>query len=126
MSFDEAIPEHKIPTTERGKTHFDDERMTVMSTASTSSVGMTAAIIGTPSKMSTIERSEKPRANPSTYCDFCLGDARENKKTAVPEVKTKIFNYKHRLYAFFVCRNLFRVLTVGAVVILRVFNLQKT
>lgn len=111
MSFDEAIPEHKIPTTERGKTHFDDDRMTVMSTATTSSVvGLTAAIIGSPSKVSITERNEKPRANPSTYCDFCLGDesminhlrckttlliklnqflgdARENKKTGVPEVK---------------------------------------
>lgn len=87
MSFDEAIPEHKIPTTERGKTHFEDDRMTVMSTASTSSISMAASILGSPSKMSAIERSEKPRANPSTYCDFCLGDARENKKTSVPEVR---------------------------------------
>lgn len=86
MSFDEAIPEHKIPTTERGKTHFDEERMTLMSTASTSSVGITAAFLGASSKMSTVERNEKPRANPSTYCDFCLGDARENKKTGVSEV----------------------------------------
>lgn len=83
MSFDEAIPEHKIPTTERGKTHFDDERMTIMSTASTSSLGMSAAsLLGSPSKMSA---NEKPRANPSTYCDFCLGDARENKKTGTSE-----------------------------------------
>lgn len=90
MSFDEAIPEHKIPTTERGKTHFEDDRMTVMSTASTSSVGMTAAILGSPTKMSIAERNEKPRANPSTYCDFCLGDARENKKTGIPEVNAEI------------------------------------
>lgn len=86
MSFDEAIPEHKIPTTERGKTHFDDDRMTVMSTASTSSIGISAALMGSPSKMMTLEKSEKPRANPSTYCDFCLGDARENKKTGSSEV----------------------------------------
>lgn len=87
MSFDEAIPEHKIPTTERGKTHFDDERMTVMSTASTSSSGLTTALLGSPVKMTAAERNEKPRANPSTYCDFCLGDARENKKTGTAEVK---------------------------------------
>jgi hypothetical protein len=90
MSFDEAIPEHKIPTTERGKTHFDDDRMTVMSTAS-SSLGMPAALLGSPSKMMTTEKSEKPRANPSTYCDFCLGDARENKKTGVPEVSEIVY-----------------------------------
>lgn len=90
MSFDEAIPEHKIPTTERGKTHFDDDRMSggIMSTASTSGgmPGMTPSLMGTPTKMSTTEKSEKPRANPSTYCDFCLGDARENKKTNQSEV----------------------------------------
>ena len=92
MSFDEAIPEHKIPTTERGKTHFEDERMTVMSTASTSSsIGMTSTLIGTtPTKMTAAERNEKPRANPSTYCDFCLGDARENKKTMTAEVRIKL------------------------------------
>lgn len=28
---------------------------------------------------------EKPKAAPSPYCDFCLGDAAENKKTAEPE-----------------------------------------
>lgn len=27
----------------------------------------------------------KPRAQPSTYCDFCLGDASENKKSGHPE-----------------------------------------
>lgn len=89
MSFDEAIPEHKIPTTERGKTHFDDDRMSggIMSTASTSGMPpMTSSLMGTPTKMSTNEKSEKPRANPSTYCDFCLGDARENKKTNQSEV----------------------------------------
>lgn len=89
MSFDEAIPEHKIPTTERGKTHFDDDRMSggIMSTASTSGMpGMASSLMGTPTKMSTTEKSEKPRANPSTYCDFCLGDARENKKTNQSEV----------------------------------------
>ena len=90
MSFDEAIPEHKIPTTERGKTHFDDDRMGVnnslISMASTSSGGM-MQIIGSPIKMTAAERNEKPRANPSTYCDFCLGDARENKKTGTAEVR---------------------------------------
>lgn len=89
MSFDEAIPEHKIPTTERGKTHFDDERMGggIMSIASTSTVGMMTPIVGSPVKMTAAERNEKPRANPSTYCDFCLGDARENKKTGMAEVR---------------------------------------
>ncbi|ETN66818.1 requim, req/dpf2 [Anopheles darlingi] len=29
--------------------------------------------------------AEKSRAVPSPYCDFCLGDARENKKTLEPE-----------------------------------------
>lgn len=27
----------------------------------------------------------KPKAAPSPYCDFCLGDARENKKTGTSE-----------------------------------------
>jgi zinc finger protein ubi-d4 len=30
-------------------------------------------------------KSEPPRAQPSNYCDFCLGDAAENKKSGVPE-----------------------------------------
>lgn len=90
MSFDEAIPEHKIPTTERGKTHFEDERMTVMSMASTSAT-MPPMMHGTPPpKMTMNEKMEKPRANPSTYCDFCLGDARENKKTLQSEVSFKL------------------------------------
>lgn len=88
MSFDEAIPEHKIPTTERGKTHFDDERMPLMSMAS-SSASMPPAMLGMPPKMISAEKMEKPRANPSTYCDFCLGDARENKKTGQSEVKSE-------------------------------------
>lgn len=29
--------------------------------------------------------SERVKAAPSPYCDFCLGDARENKKTNIPE-----------------------------------------
>lgn len=92
MSFDEAIPEHKIPTTERGKTHFEEERPLVMSTPPVSgpSVGLTQAILGT--KITAAERNEKPRANPSTYCDFCLGDAKENKKTGVPEVSWRWFH----------------------------------
>lgn len=28
---------------------------------------------------------ERDRANPSPYCDFCLGDAQENKKTGTSE-----------------------------------------
>ncbi|XP_026274377.1 zinc finger protein ubi-d4 B isoform X3 [Frankliniella occidentalis] len=28
----------------------------------------------------------RPKANPSPYCDFCLGDASENKKSGAPEV----------------------------------------
>lgn len=89
MSFDEAIPEHKIPTTERGKTHFEDDRMHIMTMASSSSsgMGMVPTVVGSPSKMTAAERNEKPRANPSTYCDFCLGDARENKKTGTAEVR---------------------------------------
>lgn len=34
---------------------------------------------------SPIPPAEKGRAIPSPYCDFCLGDARENKKTLEPE-----------------------------------------
>lgn len=34
---------------------------------------------------STGERSTNEKADPSPYCDFCLGDARENKKTCLPE-----------------------------------------
>lgn len=86
MSFDEAIPEHKIPTTERGKTHFDDDRMPMMSTAPSTSMGIPTSLLGSPTKMSMTEKSEKPRANPSSYCDFCLGDVRENKKTGQSEV----------------------------------------
>lgn len=38
----------------------------------------------------TIERpldpmADKPKAAPSPYCDFCLGDSRENKKTGTSE-----------------------------------------
>lgn len=29
--------------------------------------------------------SERGKAVPSPYCDFCLGDSRENKKTSIPE-----------------------------------------
>lgn len=32
-----------------------------------------------------IRKPEKGKAPPSPYCDFCLGDARENKKTMQPE-----------------------------------------
>lgn len=31
------------------------------------------------------QANEKGKAAPSPYCDFCLGDARENKKTRIPE-----------------------------------------
>lgn len=90
MSFDEAIPEHKIPTTERGRTHFDEDRMSLMVNASSSNMGlMPVGLQGSPSKMPSNEKSEKPRAHPSTYCDFCLGDARENKKTGQSEVRER-------------------------------------
>jgi zinc finger protein ubi-d4 len=80
MSFDEAIPEHKIPTTERGKTHFsEEERNSINVTASSSGMTMPS------SSMHYHNKNEKPRATPSPYCDFCLGDAKENKKTGVPE-----------------------------------------
>ncbi|KAG5673916.1 hypothetical protein PVAND_003917 [Polypedilum vanderplanki] len=83
MSFDEAIPEHKIPTTERGRTHFDDDRG-INTLASTSSGMMTSSMNF--AKMShPNEKNEKPRASPSPYCDFCLGDTKENKKTGIPE-----------------------------------------
>ena len=29
--------------------------------------------------------NDSKRATPSTYCDFCLGHATENKKTGLPE-----------------------------------------
>lgn len=29
--------------------------------------------------------ADRPKAAPSPYCDFCLGDARENKKTGTSE-----------------------------------------
>jgi len=32
-----------------------------------------------------MEQNEKERANPSPYCDFCLGDAVSNKKSGQPE-----------------------------------------
>lgn len=77
-SLDEAIPEHRIPTTERGKTHFsEEERSSINTTASTSGGGIMSSSIQ--------NRNEKPRATPSPYCDFCLGDMKENKKTGVPE-----------------------------------------
>lgn len=82
----EAIPEHKIPTTERGKTHFEDERGGISTTASTSatSSGVMSSSMGFINKQSG-DKNEKPRASPSPYCDFCLGDTKENKKTGFPE-----------------------------------------
>lgn len=85
MSFDEAIPEHKIPTTERGKTHFEEERMGGIMSLVTPSSSM-ISLVGSPMRATAAERNEKPRANPSTYCDFCLGDAINNKKTGMAEV----------------------------------------
>jgi len=32
-----------------------------------------------------VMKEEHNRANPSPYCDFCLGDANENKKTGTSE-----------------------------------------
>lgn len=84
-SLDEAIPEHRIPTTERGKTHFsEEERSSINTTASTSGGGIMSTSSGFHNKTPG-DRSEKPRATPSPYCDFCLGDTKENKKTGVPE-----------------------------------------
>lgn len=80
MSFDEAIPEHKIPTTERGKTHFSEEERNFLSTTASSSSATNPS-----SSMAFQHRNEKPRATPSPYCDFCLGDAKENKKTGTAE-----------------------------------------
>jgi zinc finger protein ubi-d4 len=86
MSFDEAIPEHKIPTTERGKTHFEDERSAINTTAgSSSSSGGVMSSINFQKLTTAGEKNEKPRAPPSPYCDFCLGDTKENKKTGFPE-----------------------------------------
>lgn len=79
----EAIPEHKIPTTERGKTHFEDERGAISTQAPSSSGVMQTSmnfLKGQPG-----DKNEKPRASPSPYCDFCLGDTKENKKTGFPE-----------------------------------------
>ncbi|XP_055374282.1 zinc finger protein ubi-d4 isoform X2 [Condylostylus longicornis] len=39
----------------------------------------------TTSKASKQVRNDRGKAQPSPYCDFCLGDARENKKTNLPE-----------------------------------------
>jgi zinc finger protein ubi-d4 len=84
-SLDEAIPEHRIPTTERGKTHFsEEERSSINTTATTSGGGLMATSSGFHNKTPG-DRNEKPRATPSPYCDFCLGDTKENKKTGVPE-----------------------------------------
>lgn len=48
--------------------------------------GPSVTISSTPvSNGSPIPFQEKNRAIPSPYCDFCLGDARENKKTFEPE-----------------------------------------
>lgn len=33
-----------------------------------------------------LPEDRRPKANPSPYCDFCLGDASENKKSGAPEV----------------------------------------
>ncbi|XP_043064360.1 zinc finger protein DPF3 isoform X2 [Drosophila ficusphila] len=38
-----------------------------------------------PSPMRVKQRIERDIAQPSPYCDFCLGDQRENKKTNMPE-----------------------------------------
>ncbi|KAH8265684.1 hypothetical protein KR026_001191 [Drosophila bipectinata] len=42
-----------------------------------------AATGASPKKVKT--RTEREVAQPSPYCDFCLGDQRENKKTSMPE-----------------------------------------
>lgn len=39
----------------------------------------------TSSSASTVEIPVKDKAAPSPYCDFCLGDSRENKKTGGSE-----------------------------------------
>lgn len=131
MSFDEAIPEHKIPTTERGRTHFDEDRMGIMSTASTSSMGMIPGmpvLPGSPQKMSSTEKSEKPRAHPSTYCDFCLGDARENKKTGQSEVSFESMKRSSKALTWNVifCRNWSHAQTVVAAGTQHVFSSPKT
>ncbi|XP_014260015.1 zinc finger protein ubi-d4 B isoform X9 [Cimex lectularius] len=38
-----------------------------------------------PEQVLIMEQNEKPRATPSPYCDFCLGDAVSNKKSGQPE-----------------------------------------
>ncbi|XP_070497908.1 zinc finger protein ubi-d4 [Chironomus tepperi] len=80
----EAIPEHKIPTTERGKTHFEEERNLINTTAATSSSVLSSGM-GFINKSQPGDKNDKPRASPSPYCDFCLGDTKENKKTGFPE-----------------------------------------
>lgn len=85
MSFDEAIPEHKITMSTDRRMNFED-----ISHASTSG-GTLSTILGSPVKAG--EKGEKPRANPSTYCDFCLGDAKENKKTMQSEVRRNLEDF---------------------------------
>lgn len=65
------VPETKIP---------DEPEETVPLIKSGVSVSSNASTTGPP-----VHIIEKGRAIPSPYCDFCLGDARENKKTLEPE-----------------------------------------
>ncbi|EDW72090.1 uncharacterized protein Dwil_GK10624 [Drosophila willistoni] len=68
--------------------------MGMMATAAAATPAMYAAAvnapattsIGSPKKQAALKlRTEREVAQPSPYCDFCLGDQRENKKTNMPE-----------------------------------------
>ncbi|XP_005180949.1 zinc finger protein ubi-d4 B [Musca domestica] len=63
----------------------------VPTTAATATVPVTAGVSATTASPSKAAGKPKGRSNyrevaqPSPYCDFCLGDQRENKKTNLPE-----------------------------------------
>lgn len=78
------IPEHKIPTTERGKTNIEDEDRS-LSSSSTATTSQSIPSTLPPKAPPILGKDGKPRAAPSPYCDFCLGDTNQNKKTLVAE-----------------------------------------
>ncbi|XP_065369977.1 zinc finger protein DPF3 isoform X2 [Calliphora vicina] len=57
--------------------------------AASTSVAAPAAITASPQKTGAktkVRSNDREIAQPSPYCDFCLGDQRENKKTNLPEI----------------------------------------
>ena len=61
----------------------------VAAAAATASSSTMPASTGSPHKTGAktkVRSNDREVAQPSPYCDFCLGDQRENKKTNLPEI----------------------------------------